>query len=254
LVTTIWYPADGPTASATPQLNATPAHSGAPYPLIVFAHGYSTEPHQYEGLLSEWAAAGFVVAAPLFPLTGSKSPCGPVMGDTVNQPTDMSYVVTSVLALSAGTGGPLTGLVDANEIGAAGHSDGALTALGLVANTCCHDARIKAAAILAGTAEAFPGGRYDFTLAPPLLIIHGSNDSSVPYEGGVDVFNRAQAPKGLLTITGGEHSSAASPGNMGRAAIDFFHAYLHGDAAAMARLPNDGQPGVSTMRFVATPG
>jgi fermentation-respiration switch protein FrsA (DUF1100 family) len=254
LLTTIWYPSTGTAGSSTPRPGASPARSDGPYPLIVFAHGFAATPQLYQDLLTQWAAAGFVVAAPLFPLSSAKSRCGPVAGDSINQPFDMSYVITSVLKLSAATTGPLAGLVNAKEVGAAGHSDGALTTIGLVANTCCHDGRIKAAAILAGTAEGYPNGRYDFSLPPPLFIAHGSNDSIVPYEGGVDIFNRAHGPKALLTITGGNHESAALPADVGRASIDFFDGYLYGDAAALTRLASDGKPGLSTMRFARAVG
>ena len=54
LVTTIWYPAR--------------ASGEGPYPLIVFAHGLGASPQEYQQLLTAWAAAGYVVAAPLFPL------------------------------------------------------------------------------------------------------------------------------------------------------------------------------------------
>ena len=65
-------------------------------------------------------------------------PGGPDAGDVVNQPKDMSYVIGAVLSDSLSPSGALSGLVDPKEIGAAGHSNGAVTTLGLVANTCCY--------------------------------------------------------------------------------------------------------------------
>ncbi len=41
-----------------------PSASGS-YPLVVFSHGAFSAPERYDRLLREWAAAGFVVAAPL---------------------------------------------------------------------------------------------------------------------------------------------------------------------------------------------
>ena len=85
LPTTILYPATGdPSADAL--AGAAPDPSGAPYPLIVFAHGYSASPQVYEPLLRHWAAAGYVVAAPQFPLSSSASPCGAVAGDWCTSP------------------------------------------------------------------------------------------------------------------------------------------------------------------------
>ena len=254
LVTTILYPATAALPAATPQPGAAPARAGGPYPLIVFAHGLDATPQFYGGLLTYWAAAGYVVAAPRFPLSSSTSPCGPVASDVVNQPGDVSDVITSVLMISAGSSGPLAGMVDPTEIGVAGHSDGAITVVGLVANTCCRDPRVKAAVVLAGAAAGFPDGRYDFLLSPPILVVHGTDDPLIPYADGVDVFNSARGPKGLLTLIGGAHGSAALVPEVGAATTDFFDAYLRGDASAPARLAGDGRAGLSTMRFVATPG
>jgi predicted dienelactone hydrolase len=64
LPTTIWYPSDG----------------GGPFPLVVFAHGYGVTPSFYASLLPRLAAAGYVVAAPTYPLL-SGQPAGPT--DTV---------------------------------------------------------------------------------------------------------------------------------------------------------------------------
>src|SRR5687768_4189873 len=43
--------------------------SGGPYPLIVLAHGATGHPDEYAETIPLWAADGFVVAAPEFPLT-----------------------------------------------------------------------------------------------------------------------------------------------------------------------------------------
>jgi dienelactone hydrolase len=237
-----------------------PDGDGGPYPLLVFAHGYSAVPQLYEALLGHWAASGFVVAAPTFPLSSATSPCGAIAGDSVNQPEDMSFVIDSVLALSRRDDGPLAGLVDRRKIGAAGHSNGAITTYGLVGNSALRDERVKAAAALAGTLQRFPKGRYDFEGAPPILIVHGTDDALVPYRLGVEAFNRARGPKGLLAIVGGDHGSAAAMSNVAAtpqvlaATTDIFRAYLLDDASAKARLPEDQLPGVSTMTFAATRG
>src|ERR1700709_481120 len=50
LPTTVWYP-----------------KTGGPYPLILFSHGLTARPADYTELLTTWARAGFVVAAPAYP-------------------------------------------------------------------------------------------------------------------------------------------------------------------------------------------
>ncbi len=258
LVTTIFYPTGGPPRPAAVP-GALPDRVRAPYPLIVFAHGLGASPSDYAALLSSWASAGFVVAAPRFPLSSNGTPGGPDGGDVDNQPGDMSYVIGALIHDSAATSGLLSGLVDPREIGAAGHSNGAITTLGLVANTCCRDDRVKAAVVMAGTTEGFPSGVYDFSDAPPLLLVHGTADELVPYRSGLLVFNQARGPKGLLTVRGGSHGAAAglSPPSSSiviRSTTDFFDAYLAGDTAAVRHLSAQVRSGVTTLDFDPTVG
>jgi fermentation-respiration switch protein FrsA (DUF1100 family) len=258
LATTIWYPAKGNAETSTPIQGATPNRSGGPYPLIVFGHGLGATPQVYEGLLSRWAAAGFVVAAPLFPLTSANARGGLNPNDVFNQPGDMSYVITSALEASAQNTGTLAGLVAPQEVGVAGHSEGAITTLGFF-NTCCRDHRVKAAEVLDGDPEAYTVGHYDFSGVPPMLVVHGTADALLPYSQMVGVFNSAKGAKGLLALTGAGHDDWFAPSTKWlssavRTTTDFFAAYLRGDTVALARLPVDGQRGVSTMYFVSKPG
>jgi len=259
LVTTILYPAAGSFSSAPPRPGAVPARGEGPYPLVVFAHGLGSDPLQYEKLLGYWAASGFVVAAPQFPLTSDHTPGGPDAGDVVNQPGDMSFVISSVLEESSRPGSALSGLVDPTEIGAAGHSNGAITTLGLVANTCCADRRVKAAVVMAGDEVPFPGGTYEMAKAPPLLLVHGTADELLPYSLAIGMFNAAHGPKGLLTIEGGGHDSAAglasdSSSSVFRTTTDFFAAYLRGDGAALRLISRDSKPRVTAVHFDPTLG
>ena len=258
LITTIWYPATG-SPDRPPRVGAAPDQRRGGYPLIVFAHGLGADPPQYQRLLSYWASAGFVVAAPQFPLTSDHTKGGPDAGDVVNQPRDMSFVMTSVVKASAGTDGVLAGMVDPLEIGAAGHSNGAITTLGLIANSCCRDRRVNAAVVMAGDDVAFPGGTYDLADTPPLLLVHGTADELLPYTLAIGMFNEARGPKGLVTIEGGDHESAAglvasSSSSVLRATTDFFTAYLRNDPTALAHIAGDGQHGVTAVRFAPKVG
>jgi dienelactone hydrolase len=258
LVTTILYPATGATGSE-PTDGATPEKAGGPYPLIVFGHGLGGTPQGYMNVLAGWAAQGFVVAAPLFPLSNGNVAGGPDAGDVVNQPKDMSYVISSVLADSRSPSGPLSGLVDAKEIGAAGHSNGAVTTLGLIANTCCYDSRVKASVVMAGTTEGFPPGHYELTKAPPLLLVHGTADQLIPYRSAPLIYNQARGPKGLLTLVGGSHDAAGgqdpkSAPTIIRTTTDFFERYLTGNRQAGARLATDGRSPITKMTLDLTPG
>jgi fermentation-respiration switch protein FrsA (DUF1100 family) len=253
LPTTIYYPAEAGTPTDAAHADAPPDRAHGPYPLVVFAHGFGATSETYAPLLAHWAAAGYVVAAPTFPLSSATSPCGAIAGDVVNQPQDMSFVITSVLRQAHTDGALLSGVVDEHHIGAAGHSNGGITVYGLVGNTKLRDDRVDAALILSGTAQRYPTGKYDLAHLPPVLFVHGTDDALVPYKAAIDGFNAARGPKALFSITGGDHGSAATP-NAYAATTDFLDAYLRGDAAAKARLPGDATPGTSTMKFVAKKG
>ncbi|HLM96931.1 MAG TPA: neocarzinostatin apoprotein domain-containing protein [Acidimicrobiales bacterium] len=258
LETTVFYPAEGK-AGAVPRTGATPDRASAPYPLIVFAHGFGGSVDGYQALLLRWAEAGYVVAAPLFPLTRDSAPGGPDLADFANQPADLSFVITQVLQESARSGDPLYKMVDAHRIGAAGHSLGGVTILGLVANTCCRDARVTAAVVMSGDPITFPTGKVDFSSAPPLLLVHGDADQAVPYSASIDAFNSAKAPKGLLTIRGGDHDSPVRPTgkpfpSVVRTTVGFFDRYLKQQSTGVADLASDASRGATILAFEYRPG
>src|SRR6266699_2599615 len=66
-----------------------PTRGHAPFPLIVFAHGFALTPQIYGRLLDAWARAGYVVAAPVFPVENANAPGGPNRGDLANEPGDI---------------------------------------------------------------------------------------------------------------------------------------------------------------------
>lgn len=205
----VLYPATGaaPADPAAPPTTNAPAARG-PFPLVVFSHGITASGPTYLGRLQRWVRAGFVVAAPTFPLSGpgAKFPGDSVaLGDYRNQPADVSFVLSQVLAHNGERGDPLYGLIDSDEIAAAGHSLGAITTLGLIENSCCQDHRIKAGIAISGIELPFPNGTFDKPPATPLLLIHGDADATVPVRGSDNVFDRATPPVFYLRLTGVSH-------------------------------------------------
>jgi predicted dienelactone hydrolase len=142
-----------------------PTHRHAPYPLVVFAHGFALSPAVYGPLLDTWARAGYLVAAPVFPVENANAPGGPSERDLVNQPADLGFVVSRLTA----TTGPLRGLVDRSRIALAGQSDGAETALAAAYDRRYLVRNIRAALILSGA--ALPGFTGPPAGAPPLLAV-----------------------------------------------------------------------------------
>jgi predicted dienelactone hydrolase len=186
------------------------------------------------------------VVAPTFPFGGGRAPEGEGGNDLAHQPADMSFVIGELLRLSGDGASPLAGSIDPARVGAAGHSLGGMTTLALAGNTCCHDARVKAAAVLAGREMPFGRGQFWTRIRTPVLFVHGEEDASVPYADGRRAFASAPPPRFLVTIVGGDHGrpfGGASDDAQARvvtdATLDFFDHYLKGDPDALVRLGTD---------------
>ena len=250
---TVLYPAEGTTGGGVVE-NATAAERGGPFPLVVLGHGLGGNVEYLTPLAAEWAAAGYVVALPRFPLTHAGTPGGIDGADVQNQPADVAVVIDEMLAASAGSEAPLAALVDPDRIGVAGHSNGGITTLGAVANSCCRDERIRSALVLSGTPAPFADGAYDFDDIPPIMFVHGVNDQAVAYNETVETFNRAATPKALLTLERADHVDWLVPTNEAfpvavQATTDFLDGYLRGDTDAIDRLGADQESEVATMHF-----
>ena len=203
LVTYVRYPALGKSAGSDVS-DAPAARGSGPFPLIVFGHGYAVTPAPYANLLRAWARAGYVVAAPVFPLENANAPGGPNEADLANQPADMRFVISRIVAASNAPTNALQGMVDATRIAVAGHSDGGETALAVAYDRRFRDGRIRAAVILSGAQIPEPG----FTFppgSPPLLAIQGTADSINPPSLTSAFYKLARRPKFLLTLEGAEH-------------------------------------------------
>ncbi len=188
----------------TTHLSYPPAADGdGPWPLVVFGHGFATTPLRYRRLLRAWAAAGYLVAAPVFPLGNANAPGGPAEKDIVNQPRDMSFVITRLLAASRSTESPLYGLVDRRRIAVAGQSDGAETAFATAYERPWRDRRVRAAVILSG-AEL---GRHVPLVShtPPLLAVQGTADRINPPVYTRDLYGAVGRPKFLLLLRRAGH-------------------------------------------------
>jgi dienelactone hydrolase len=249
LSTLILYPARGD-ASGPIVPGATPARTGRGFPLVVLSHGFTGTGPAFAPVGAQFARAGYVVALPTFPLSNGAAPGGPAAGDYVNQPGDVSFVITQMLRLDRTKGDALRNALDDDEIGVAGHSLGAVTTLGVAANTCCQDRRIDAAVSFSGI-ELFPNGKWFAQPTPPLLLVHGTADGTVPYVASVNVYGQAPAPKAFLTLAGAPHSLFRAPwlDPTVKTVVDFLDGYLKHDRVALRRLARDGNvPGVASLQ------
>jgi len=249
LVTYVRYPALG-RLSAGDVLDAPPDRAAGPFPLVVFGHGFAVTPATYAHLLRAWARAGFVVAAPVFPLGNANAPGGPDEADRINQPADLGFVITSLLAESATPGDPLYGMVDTTRIAVAGHSDGADTALAAAFSRHLRDPRIDAAVVLSG-AEMTGVRDYDFGPGgPALLAVQGSADTLNPPHYTYDYFAKAARPKFLLVLPGARHLAPYTwqqpqRAEVERVTIAFLDHYLAN--RPLSRLLASGEKGVGEL-------
>jgi dienelactone hydrolase len=219
-------------------------------PLIVFGHGYAATPGLYAGLLRAWALAGYVVAAPLFPLGNANAPGRPDEQDIVNQPRDMSFVISRLTAIAAEPGSVLHGLVDTARIAVAGQSDGGETAFATAYDAGYRDRRVDAAVVLSGA--QLPGVAFAFPRpSPPLLAVQGTADRVNPPGFTYALYAAAPRPKFLLRLPGAGHlppytTEQPQLGVVERVTIAFLDRYLkHGPAAELERAAN--APGVGVL-------
>jgi len=227
LRTVVWDPAVGKAA-----------------PLLLLAHGFGGLPEKFDAFARTVASAGYLVAAPAFPLTNENAPGGHEQGlsDFRNQPGDVSFVLTEILKANADPADPLYGRIDPQKIALLGHSLGGLTGLAATRKECCRDTRIKAVVSVAPLVALFLDqfGPDPIADGPPMLIIHGEADTTVPFQSSVDLYSQVDPPKVLIGLAGVGHSEAlesqASPAPPARraaeqATIAFLGAtFFHGDS------------------------
>ena len=223
LTTIVWYP-------------TAPGR----WPVVIFAHGFEVGPVPYEHLCRAWAAAGYVVAAPLFPLTDA-AVAGPNLdeGDLPNQTADVEFVARALVD----PGSAVASKVDPTRIAIAGHSDGAETAL---------DAAQTAPTFRAVIAmSGGPVGGSDVH-HPPVLAIQGDADPINPPADGVAVYTQAAPPRYLLRLLGGGHlppfdDTTPYQPIVERVTTDFLDRYLSGRASSTAVLLHDAGPPLATI-------
>lgn len=241
------YPSEDAGSAAT--AGAEPARGAGPFPLVVFGPGYDEVPQDYAVLLDAWARAGFVVAAPTFPLTNPQSPGGPDESDVVNQPADLSFLTSMLLRESSGRGDPLTGLLVPGDVAVAGQSDGGDSALALADNSCCRDPAVRAVIVLAGAEWRGFAGSWFPPPAVPLMAVQGTADKVNPAADTGQYFARAPEPKFLLCLPGAGHlgpftTSSGAEELVARATTDFLGRYLYDSQASLSGLKGLGSTSV----------
>jgi dienelactone hydrolase len=230
LLTNIRYPLAGPPAGARP--------ARGPLPLIVFGPGFQFCDHSYADLLRSWASAGYVVAAVNFPLSDCLTGAAATESDLVNQPGDISYVITSMLRLSRAKHGLFHGLINPHQIAIAGQSDGGDTVAAIGANACCGDHRVRAIAVFSGAQWPLMPGPF-FTRRPvPMLFTQGDADTVNIPGCSANMYRADKASaRYYLDLFGADHTEPYWGTNrfervVARVTLAFFNRYVLGRAAA----------------------
>ena len=146
----VWYPARNPTGAEetmtyqvalkfpdwqgySPQVvhgraiaNAPIDDTNAAYPLVVFSHGYGTNPEWYSTLVEHYASHGLVVLAPEHRETDWFA----AWAASFDRPIDIKRTLDFAEALTA-PGGTLAGRIDVTKVAVVGHSYGGYTALAM---------------------------------------------------------------------------------------------------------------------------
>ena len=237
--------------------------AAAAMPIVVMAHGFGALPEDFDAFAGTVAAAGFIVAAPEFPLT-NRNPPGERLGinDLNNQPGDLSFVITQLLQAASTAGDPLHGRIVAGDLAVIGQSLGGATVIGLTRKNCCRDPRVRASILSAAPLLPFFGSDPLSAAGPPTLILHGTADTTVGFATATQLYNLIAPPRFLVGIQGAGHSDAlesqveppiAARDAGQRATVAFLNAVFRGGAAeldatlaALAAQGNDvhADPGV----------
>jgi acetyl esterase/lipase len=219
------------------------------WPLVVFAHGFQVGPQPYFTLLAAWAAHGYVVAAPEFPLTDAAIAGANLdEGDIDSQPADVRFVTDFLVS----AGSPVAARIDATRVAVAGHSDGAETALA-ASGAAVPSGEPRYRAVIAMSVQPLTGPGP--TENPPILVTQGDADTINPPTYGYQTWQQAQSPKYLLVLHGGGHLPPLEAGSAWLPGIEaeteaFLDAYVAGDGS-VARVvgATEGAGGLSASLF-----
>ena len=211
-----------------------------PRPYSSWPTGSERCPRTSQAFARTVAAAGFILAAPAFPLTNQNAPGGQLgVNDLVNQPGDLSFAITQLLQAAGTTGDPLQGRIVPAHVAALGQSLGGATVIGLTRKSCCRDVRVRAS-ILSAAPLLGSFGPGPITAGPPTLILHGTADTTVSYTGATRLYSLIAPPRFLVGLDGAGHSDAIEsrveppiPARDAgqRATIAFLNAVFRGAAA-----------------------
>jgi alpha-beta hydrolase superfamily lysophospholipase len=198
LTTEVWYPVAD--ASYTGKL-----------PLVIIAHGLTSNRTEGAYLATHLASHGYVVAAPDFPLsngtTNNGSVCYPSAADVGGQVGDLFYLTAALTSPQLQAVAPFTALIDPARKALIGHSLGGTTVALAGSYASLYGVNFDAVITLApGACPLFLPGQPGSSLAMPSLVIQGTTDAVTHYDtNAVPLFDSSKDPKYLVAIENGSH-------------------------------------------------
>lgn len=248
-------------------------HTGGPFPLVVFAHGFGTSPDNYGDFLASLASSGHVVVAPRsfstrasfsFPVivetafrtqeadplpdpqaaTDEPAPEPGNEGDGFDF-NDQRLDLVAAIDVVLGPDSPeaLRGRVANSKVVVIGHSDGGVTAAAVAFNSVVGDPRVGAGVIISGDCGEF-GGAWFPDGSPALLAIHGDADGVNPYASSVGLYAAdGGGPRYLVVVHGAGHLDLLTDDPPLSTVVglitDFIASYVGNDPAAIDRMNAD---------------
>jgi predicted dienelactone hydrolase len=196
----IWYPAAS--GAASPEERDV-ALDGGPYPLILFAHGFSSTRTQSAAYTQHLASHGYVVASPDFPGSNGGAGGGPRLRAVIDQPGDASFIIDELLLRNNEPDGLFARAIDPERIGMTGHSLGGLTTL-MTTYGPMRDDRILASLPISPIgcffeADVIAG------VTTPLMVLGGSEELIVDPTSIRKAYDLANAPRYFVELAGADH-------------------------------------------------
>ncbi len=263
-VLAVWYPTDaveaayeypgrglaGARAASRVAVNAIPATRGAPYPVVVAAHGLFGSAIGLAYLAEYLARHGYVVAAmdyaDTMPPDYTRQVAAQRVGSGEVFTSGLAFLTTAgrwardlgadparllryleerrlqptrelldyLLGLNDRAGSVLEGLLNTDRVGMMGHSLGGYTTLGLVGGhpgPAWRDERIKVAVLL--SAGLLPYRGHVSQVATPVMVMYGENDPpglGEP-EDRYQTYAEVTGPRAVIVVAGAEHLTFSNP-------------------------------------------
>lgn len=181
------------------------ASAKGPFPLVIFAHGFSAYRDQSTFLTAHLATWGFVVASPDFLERGLASQLGEPPATPRTEDDVIQSTITAVRRASASRHSILRATVRKGRIGIVGHSAGGFTAIRYGAQP-----DVRTYVSLSAGRSGRPGTAPITPPDKPSMFIVGAQDGIVPPDSVRSAYAAAPAPKRLVVIDGSGHLNAMS--------------------------------------------